>query len=239
MIEVTPPNSSQKVRRGNLSGWPVDGMLVWTNPWQVLQTNEHQSFAGPLVYLGHAREDETNWLTFDLYRGGRMIAEHIYDRGYRKAWYVTPFPSKLSMLSDDRVRAFVEVSAERGLEGRIVPMPADTVTRENGMEMAAIIAALTPSERPDAVICHNDLIAIGVFYGLRRAGLRVPEDIAVTGFDGLPEGQCFDRRLTTVVASAAQMARESVKILLDQIDGEERGLIKRIIPVQMILGETS
>lgn len=240
LIEVTPEKSSETVRPGNLSGWPVDGMLVWANPWvKLLDKTARHAYDGPTVYLGYVRDDQTDWVAFDLYRGGRMIAEHVYDRGRRNVWYVTPYRVQIPDLVEDRMRAYVEVSRERGFEPRIYATSRESESREIGIEVAAEIAALQAKDRPDALVCHNDIIAVGVYHGLRRAGINVPEDIAVTGFDGSSEGQCLDRPLTTIHTPPSEMCRVALEMLFARIAGSDSAAQGRLLEGVLMRGETS
>ncbi|MGV9552511.1 substrate-binding domain-containing protein, partial [Streptomyces ardesiacus] len=69
------------------------------------------------------------------------------------------------------------------------------------------------------VFCYNDLLAIGAMHTLARAGVRVPEDIAVVGVDGIQEGRYSSPSLTTVAPDKAAIARTAVSTLLGVIDG--------------------
>lgn len=243
IVEVTPQPPGDTVHHGNLSGWPVDGIILWAPPWQSLADRAGGGANGgshaPVVYLGYPRTDGTDWVAFDLAAGGRMVAEHLLDRGRRRTWYLTPFTENVPRPREARVIAYTEVCRERGLEPNVVLLPRKEETRQVGLEMGLRIAALPPDERPDAVLCHNDIVAVGVYHGLVRGGIRVPEEVAVTGFDGLAEGQCLDRPLTTMLTPAEEMCRSAVDLLLRRIAGETGPAEGISIPGCLMIGETS
>lgn len=83
-------------------------------------------------------------------------------------------------------------------------------TQHSGTELAA---ALSPVDLPDAVVCANDQMAIGVLTGLRAAGLRVPADVVVTGFDGIDLGRHIQPALTTVRQPMQRIGAAAVELL--------------------------
>jgi len=70
---------------------------------------------------------------------------------------------------------------------------------------------------PDAIVCASDLVALSLMAGLREEGRRVPEDIAVIGFDGIPEGEFSDPPLTTIAQPVDQLVPLALDMLLAQI----------------------
>jgi DNA-binding LacI/PurR family transcriptional regulator len=240
LIEVTPEKSSASIRPGNLSGWPVDGMIVWTNHWVTLHDKSSlRAYDGPIVYLGYPRNDGSDWVAFDLYGGGRDVVEHVFDTGRSKVWYVTPYEVQIPTLIEDRMRAYVDVCRERGVEPHIVATEREEESREMGIELGLSIAALAPADRPEALICHNDIIAVGVYHGLRRAGIRVPDEIALTGFDGSSEGQCLDLPLTSMLTSPSEMCRIALDVLLGRIRGVPAESSARLIRGTLLRGGTT
>lgn len=92
---------------------------------------------------------------------------------------------------------------------------------ENGVQLATNLLNLPESERPTAIIGHNDLVAIGALHAIRLAGLRVPDDISVVGFDDISMAAYTNPPLTTVTHPKYHMGQLSVKILVDLINDIE------------------
>lgn len=90
---------------------------------------------------------------------------------------------------------------------------------------------------PTAVVCANDLSAIGLLSGLRQQGLRVPQDVSITGFDGLPMGQFSSTPLTTVVTAPHELGRASAQLLLDAVAGEGRTDVS-IRPAELLVRDS-
>jgi len=240
IVEVTPQPPGDTKRKGNLSGWPVDGILLWAQPWQTLVDHAGKSAQHiPVVYLGYPRTDETDWVAFDLYGGGRVLTEHLFAQGYKRTWYFTPFRENVPVAREARIVAYLDTCARYGQTGRVVLLSRSEETRQIGVETGLQIAAMPPAERPDAIICHNDIVAVGVYHGLIRGGVRVPEEVAVTGFDGIAEGQCLDKPLTTVTTSAEAMCRTAIDLLMKRIAGEPRSPQGVSIPTTLSIGKTT
>jgi DNA-binding LacI/PurR family transcriptional regulator len=240
LVEITPSVGSASGRVGQLSGWPVDGMLVWTNHWTILQDASGNAYKdSPIVYLGYPRTDGTDWVASDLYDGGRQITEHVYDTGRKNVWYLTPYDFDIPVRSEMRMRAYTDVTKERGFQDHVIATPRCEESTDVGVAVGQQIAAMPKSERPDALVVQNDLIAIGVYRGLRDAGLRVPEDIALTGFDGTLEGQNLERPLTTLSTPPQEMARVALEILFSRIAGNDAGPIGRMLKGTLLVGKTT
>ena len=93
-----------------------------------------------------------------------------------------------------------------------------------------------PGRQVTAVFAMADVMAIGAIRCLRDHNLRVPEDVSVVGFDGLPMGQFYTPKLTTAVQSAQELARASFQILQDAISGKNSRHIT--VPYSLAAGES-
>lgn len=120
----------------------------------------------------------------------------------------------------------------KALEAAGLPVPGELVvwtgfTREGGRAGATTV--LTAGEPPDAVVCANDLIAIGALDTARAAGLRVPDDVAITGYDDIEAASLISPALTTVLNPAREIGRSAAQLLLDRLDGDGPGTAREIV----------
>jgi len=226
------------LQHGKLSGWPVDGVIMWAMPHQ-----KAEDFIGtrassiPVVYIGFERDENDDVVYFDLYSGGQQSATHLVKRGYKKIGYVAPWPDHVH---GPRYLASAKVCADAGIGIEYILMESHQETQRSGIQTATAIASRPAAQRPDALICHNDVVALGIMHGLRRAGVRIPEDIAVVGFDGIDEGQCEDIPLTTVCCDANALCEAALNLLTRRLQGHEPRKASHImIPTTLIVGETT
>lgn len=239
--DVAPSVRGTYDHHGKLQDWPVDGVIMWAHADQTLSTFLGSRANGvPVVYMGFDRKDDADAVYFDFYGATLELLRHISNRGYRKLCYVCPWDHRDAAIVDGRAAAYVDFCRDAGIDDRHYVMPGQQETRTAGREAGLAIAALPKSERPELLLCHNDVLACGIYHGLRRAGLRVPEDIAMTGFDGTEEGQCLDRPLTTVHTPAEEMCRSACDILLRRMSGDRESALHKVkVHGRLLVGETT
>ncbi len=241
MLDAAPSAHGTYQGHGKLRDWAVDGVLMWAVSSQslerVLGTQAAQTT--PVVYIGAVRKDDTDWVSFDLYDGGRQATEHLVSRGYRRIAYVSPYAFGEDRHEEPRHLAYKGVCAAAGLKPEFVLLHGEE-TRAAGLAAGRALAARPASERPDAVFCHNDVIAVGVYCGVRRAGLRVPEDIAIVGFDGVEEAQYLEVPLTTVRTPVDALCRHALNILSRRLNGEAPPPREQaLIATELIIGSST
>jgi LacI family transcriptional regulator len=108
---------------------------------------------------------------------------------------------------------------------------------DSGREMALRAMAAVP--RPTAVFAANNFIAIGAQHALDELGLRVPDDVAVVGFDDLPEAMVTFPFLTVVAQPAFEIGRASVAMLLDRVADPERPVRDLVLPTRLVVRRSS
>ena len=101
--------------------------------------------------------------------------------------------------------------------------------------MAALDVLRTNSPRPTAVVCFNDMVALGVFRAAEEMSLRVPEDISIMGFDGLEMVHSVYPNLSTLDIQPKQLGIRSAEVLLQVINNQvDRGPVNEIVPVRVL-----
>ncbi|WP_205742661.1 LacI family DNA-binding transcriptional regulator [Onishia niordana] len=137
-------------------------------------------------------------------------------------------------ITRSRLVGFHRAFAEHGIDPASVPM---WNVEENTFEVCApvieTILDLPDDERPDLLLCMSDRIALTVLTLAEQRGLRIPDDLRLTGFDGIAEGQYRSPRLTTVRQDSVEKGRIAARMILGLAPREDRQL-----PTELILGET-
>lgn len=153
----------------------------------------------------------------DNVEGGRLAARHLTDLGHRRILHLTG--PEGSSLTTSRREGFLRGLAQAGL-----PAPDDShrmtgdFTARFGQQVAAHLLAMP--DRPSAVFCDNDEMAIGLMHGLIAAGLNVPRDISVMGFDNIEMAAYCSPGLTTIRQHRARLGRRAAELLLAQMKGQ-------------------
>lgn len=151
----------------------------------------------------------------DNRRGAREAMAHVLAAGHTRVAIVGGPPALWS--AEQRLAGYREALAAAGLDPDTVPVVAGDYRQASGV--AAAERLLAGPTRPTAVVCANDLMAIGVLEHCRAAGLRVPDDVSVTGFDDVPLAALLASPLTTVRQPAREMGRDAARLLLAHIAG--------------------
>lgn len=182
--------------------------------------------------LGGAKTDlPVGCLRADEASGVEAMVAHLMARGRRRIGYVNG-PQVLSNIT--RRNATFHALAAGGIKGRQRLYYGGAEGWLNGAAVAARVA----QDRPDAVICYDDKLALAVMDGLRGLGVRVPDDIAVVGFDDIPFAALANPRLTTVAQPSAEMGRRAVGMLLGAL-GSDRLPASEVHPVRLVVRESS
>lgn len=136
-----------------------------------------------------------HWMRSDNERGGRLAADHLVASGHRRIAFIGPQRSPQRQF-DERRDGFVEALAAHGLTPILAEPPV--APDRHGQGVAAARALLDAHPDVDAIFAASDMLALGVLQGLKDAGRRVPQDIALVGFDGIRAGTLADPALTTI-----------------------------------------
>ncbi|MFE7426815.1 LacI family DNA-binding transcriptional regulator [Streptomyces sp. NPDC057545] len=154
-------------------------------------------------------------VSVDDVRGGVLAVGHLLSSGHRSVAYVSG-PDDLQQIRDRREGA-LSALADAGLPSEaLVEIPCDRLDVTAGRDAGARLLGLAP--RPTAVFCANDLLALGVLQALYAAGVRVPQDVALVGYDDIEFAAAAAVPLTSVRRPAAVMGRMAAELLLEEAD---------------------
>ena len=173
----------------------------------------------------------------DNRRGARASMAHVLGHGHERIAIVGG-PVAL-WTAEQRLAGYREALAAGGLDPDAVPVLDGDYRRASGY--AAACEALTgpPTSRPTAVVCANDLMALGVVEYCRDHGLRVPDDLSVVGFDDVPLASLLTPSLTTVRQPAGDMGRQATEMLLATVAGDEQPAGQGLLPTELQVRESS
>lgn len=194
----------------------------------------------PVVLLADAARtgaeppDGLDHVSVDNAAGMQALVTHVVERlGVRDLVYVAgPVDSP-----DDaeRQRGLFAALDAAGLDHAAVEHVRGDFRRDTG---DAAVAELLGRRIPRALVCANDQSALGALDALRRRGLRVPDDVYVTGFDGLDVGRFTEPPLTTVAQPMAELGRAAVRAVVDRLADPGAPLLSARLPVQVLLRES-
>ncbi len=152
----------------------------------------------------------------DNYAGGRLAAQHLIDLGHRTIAHIAgPLRE-----GKDRERGWRDELEANGLAADICV--AGDYTLESGR---AAVVAMLKNGVPDAIFAAGDLMAVGALQALTKAGLRVPQDVSLVGFDDAEYTQLVQPTLTTVQQPSYLMGKKAAELVLRHLAGEEPSIV--------------
>lgn len=199
----------------------------------------HGSSSVPLVLLGeHEFDGRFDHVAVDNERAARDATEHLIASGRRRIAAIGAQPLETYATPLARESGYLAALEHAGLTvERERIRPAAHWSRQQGYDAATELLAL--DERPDAVFCFSDLLAVGAMRAIADAGLRVPDDVAVIGIDDVDEGRFSRPSLSTVSLDTPFIARESVRRITERIADPDLPAQELTAPHRLVVRESA
>jgi LacI family transcriptional regulator len=214
----------------------VDGILLVPACSNSKSVKFLQSNGIPMVLIDRSIPGiGTDIVRGDSEQGGYDLTRHLIQLGHRHIVTITG-PQEVST-SQDRVFGYERAMKEAGLEA-CIQVYFGSYTQGSGYKLAGQALALAP--RPTAIFGTNNFISIGVLKALKDAGLGVPEEVSVVGFDDLPAYMVVDPVLTVAAQPAYEMGSQATELLLKRISGDiPESNHEVILPTRLIIRRSS
>ena len=205
---------SVKEALAHLHGHRVTTVVVLAQRADVLAVLSSQRDRGPVVAIisGQHEFSELSTVSIDQALGARLATEHLLAQGRSRLLHVTGDLSWQD--ASERLAAYESVCAQAGVPGRWVG--TDAWTGEAGAKVAR---RLLDSGLPDAVFAANDDIALGLCHELLAAGVRIPDDVAVVGFDDIPLARWATPSLSSVIQDFDALGQASLRLSDELVEG--------------------
>ena len=223
---------------GTLTDGSADGAVLFAFHLHEPDLGPLSDAGIPVVALGVGTEPigSIDVVTSDDRSGTREATGYLLDLGCDPLAFIGgPRDTSLAM---GRLAGFREAHRDRRAEPRPGLIATADFTTDGGARVARRL--LAGAGRPRGIVCANDLMAIGVLEAAAEAGLSVPGDVAVTGFDDIDAASLVRPRLTTVSNSARRHGQVCARLLLSRLGGEYTGLGRaESIPTKLVIREST
>ncbi len=202
----------------------IDGLILMAPSLPADQIEELKSIDVPLVVLQREIADpEVNSVSVDNFDGGLKATAHLIERGCRR---ILAIAGPQGSLDSDRR----EAGYREALKQADIAFDPDLLIRSNFNKETAFTSFENFRRRfamPDAIFCFNDEIALGMLKYLKTIGVRVPEDVALIGFDGIEFTEFAE--LSTLTMPMQEMGRQAVRLLIKQIECKEKRTAEQLL----------
>lgn len=232
------PEREEQAARG-YPGHNIDGVIyspLALDPGLMAQMSQDT----PMVLLGKALpESRADYVAIDNEASAREVVDHLLERGCQRILFLGGQPGRWTGVGE--LRAAAIESHLRGL-GRSraaagVVTTSGRFTRDEGARRVS--EEMSRIRGCDALVCASDLLALGAIWALEQAGLRVPDDVAVVGWDNIEDGRYHSPSLTTVAPDLAALADKAVDALINRIEGNQEPSTTFVVPHRLLVREST
>jgi LacI family transcriptional regulator len=199
-----------------LSHVPMDGIIVVDAPGQAeIYRKSAMASRAPIISMGASCFKNADAVQVDLFAGAMEAMEHLISSGFRRIAHATFVQEDTQ--DGDRRTAYVKAMQKAKLKPEFIYYPLMEQQRTIVRQM--IQDYVREKGCPDAIFCHSDDVALGIYRGLCDMKLRVPDDVALVGCDGIQDTEYLECQLTTLVQPVADMCATALRFLMQRIEG--------------------
>ncbi len=232
MLSMLTSDTEQGFYDGILRSRRFDGLILVSSdiddPILPLLLHDHM----PLVLIGHHPYLQTfSWVDVENRDGARKAVEHLIGLGHRRIAMVT---GSLQMAAGiERRDGYKQALLEAGIAIAPELLSIGNFSQEGGYQ--AMLQLLSLPQQPSAVFAASDTMAIGALRAIYEAGLSVPDDIALVGFDDLPNSAFANPPLTTIRQPIVEMGAAAVNLLIDQFERPDPAARQVSLPTDLVI----
>ena len=188
-----------------------------------------------LLYNRASAGYAANLVSCDHRAAGRILGAYLLKLGHRHFAMIEG--PQFSVLAQDRARGVYDVLAEAGIHRRDVPVAIGDFGYDSGRVAAAALFAA--KQRLTALVCINDMMAIGAIDEAGAAGVRVPEDVSIAGFDGVPASRWARYQITTMSQPLPQLAAAAFDVIIHRLADRDLAHEMRILSCTLVEGKST
>ncbi len=226
--QVDPDDLYRQVVRGGY----LDGVAVASTTLDDPLVRRMMDDGVRFVSVGAHPDRRVNYVDVDNVSGARMAVEHLLRQGRRRIATVTG--PRDHVAGRDRLAGYRQALELRSIAYDQALVAEGDFTEDGGR---AAMQRLLP-HAPDAVFAASDMMGVGAMKALREVGRRIPDDVAMVGFDDLPVASIVEPGLTTMRQPIDRLGTMAAEMLLDLIEGKVEGPQHVILPVQLVVRES-
>jgi LacI family transcriptional regulator len=212
----------------------IDGVILFNTLDRDPSLRELEKEDFPAVLIGEAPDLKLSTVDNDNIRDSKRAVNHLCGLGRKRIAMISNAPAAYSS-STGKLKGYKQALESRGIPFDEALVRWGDFSQESGYRCMKILL----EERPDSCFAGNDIIALGAMRAIREAGLRVPEDIALIGFDDEPFASGLFPSLSTIHVDAHGMGLQAGDLLGALIRGETEPGERRILDSQLVIRESS
>lgn len=219
-----------------LSHVPADGIFVVDAPAQVLNYLHAKSPSNiPIISMGANCCPETDFVKVDLFSGAVEATRHLIQAGCRRIAHMTFVRQGTD--EQERRTGYLKTMKQAGLKPELIYYPLSVHQRPIVRKLIQDYVAKHGC--PEAIFCHSDDVAIGVYRGLCDIGRHIPSDVALMGCDGIQDTEYLESPLTTLIQPVQEMCTAAWQFFKDRQNDPKRPPQHVILKPRLIIREST
>ena len=230
LVNLVSRNTLESPANNLFDAWHVDGIIAH-EAGPAIQSQFQGALRPPVPVVAtgayHFLEG-VDRVTIDVQEGAMLAVKHLLEIGRRRIVYITD--DLAHRASDPRFAAYDHLIGEAGLKREFLDVPnSRAAVRQrvrNYVEANGV---------PEALFCHNDDMAIAAYRGLCDLGIRVPDDVAIIGCDGIEDTEYLEVPLTTIAQPLSEMCEIACQFLEQRIEDPSRPLQEACLPAHLVI----
>lgn len=224
------PDSRNRAERAVPLG--VDGVIAHESPWPMQDDPQRQR--APVISTGaYCDPRHQDFVGVDLYPAAIAAVQHLIEPGRKRVAFLTcniPYQG-----GDARFKAYSYVMNEAGLPLEFIESMAEYRPRAR----QAVRDYITENGCPEAIFCHNDEIALATYRALCDLGIRVPDDVALFGCDGIQDGEYLPASLSTIAQPFEALCETASRFLEHRINEPDAPPQQIVLQPKLLIRESS
>jgi LacI family transcriptional regulator len=221
------------VREGHVDGLIVTGARSANTELRVLHAD-----GTPIILWGRLPGSDLPFVDIDNVAAARIAVEHLLDLGHTRIGCITNASALTDTAGADRLQGYRSALGAHGIPFDEALVRAGNFDESSGLE--AMGSLLDGADRPTAVFVASDEVALGALKAAKVAGLTVPDDLAIVGFDDLPIAPFVDPALTTIRVPARKIGSVAARALLDAVEHTNgRRKPSTILATELVIRDSS
>lgn len=214
----------------NASPWLIEGVIACDSPEVVeAMTRLPQYATTPCVGIGLNYSNKTDYVGLDLHQGAVEATQFLLSSGRKRIAYVTDQPSLGQ--NDSRHRAYIQCMKEARRETEIILMP----TQHRAEVRQHFKTYLSEKSCPEALFCHNDEMALGVYRALADSSKTANQEILLVGCDGLDEVNYLEHPFSSIIAPIEEMCVKAWQALENRLNTPNLPLQQQILSTHLLI----
>ncbi|MFO7447164.1 MAG: LacI family DNA-binding transcriptional regulator [Ignavibacteriaceae bacterium] len=236
LIQVNPPEEEKCDYLNFVRSKLFDGLILLKAKLNDPNLSKLAKSGFPYIMINYRRfGDNFNFVDSENVKGAELAVEHLYNKGHRKIAFVAGSMDEVN--AKDRLKGYKNILKKHKLPFKEEYIIYGDFNKEKAFERSKKL--LDQKDRPTAIFCSDDYMALGVIERIKQYKLSVPKDIAVVGFDNIEIGEFLKPALTTVKQPMYEIGKASSEALLGLIKKVKKSPVRIMLKTELIIRESA